>query len=67
MTCWRHLEEWNRAGVWQRLHELLAELHGAGKVGLVSNGDWFFARSGCEAWPKAVRARWIAPVRMDLD
>jgi transposase len=30
MTCWRRLEEWNRAGVWQRLHELLlAELHGA--------------------------------------
>ena len=20
MTCWRRLEEWNRAGVWQRLH-----------------------------------------------
>ena len=27
MTCWRRLEEWNRAGVWQKLHEvLLAEL-----------------------------------------
>lgn len=23
MTCWRRLEEWNRAGVWQQLHELL--------------------------------------------
>jgi transposase len=23
MTCWRRLDEWNRAGVWQRLHELL--------------------------------------------
>ncbi len=30
MTCWRRLDEWNRAGVWQRLHELmLAELQGA--------------------------------------
>ena len=33
MTCWRRLEEWNRAGVWQRLHELLlAELHAAGAI-----------------------------------
>jgi len=23
MTCWRRLEQWNRDGVWQRLHELL--------------------------------------------
>jgi hypothetical protein len=35
MTRWRRLEEWNRAGVWRRLHEVLpAELHGAGKL------DW---------------------------
>jgi hypothetical protein len=27
MTCWRRLRDWNEAGVWQRLHELLlAEL-----------------------------------------
>jgi hypothetical protein len=33
MTCWRRLDEWNRAKVWQRPHELLlAELHGAGKL-----------------------------------
>ena len=31
MTCWRRLDEWNQAGVWQRLHELLlAELQGVG-------------------------------------
>lgn len=31
MTCWRRLRDWNEAGVWQRLHELLlAELRGAG-------------------------------------
>ena len=23
MTCWRRLDEWQEAGVWQRLHELL--------------------------------------------
>lgn len=30
MTCWRRLRDWNEAGVWQRLHEvLLAELNAA--------------------------------------
>ncbi|MFD3621645.1 IS5 family transposase [Streptomyces sp. NPDC058676] len=30
MTCWRRLRDWNEAGVWQRLHELLlAELRRA--------------------------------------
>jgi len=23
MTCWRRLRDWHKAGVWQRLHELL--------------------------------------------
>jgi len=23
VTCWRRLQEWQQAGVWQRLHELL--------------------------------------------
>ena len=35
MTCWRRLEEWNRSGVWERLHHaLLDELQDAGKL------DW---------------------------
>ena len=25
MTCWRRLHEWQQAGVWQQLHELLLE------------------------------------------
>src|SRR3954468_5940693 len=30
MTCWRRLKEWQEAGVWQRLHEvLLAKLNEA--------------------------------------
>ncbi|WP_412544434.1 IS5 family transposase [Longispora sp. K20-0274] len=30
MTCWRRLRDWNDAGVWQQLHEvLLTELRGA--------------------------------------
>jgi transposase len=35
MTCWRRLQEWQQAGVWQRLHEaLLAKLHEADRI------DW---------------------------
>ena len=35
MTCWRRLEEWHEAGVWQTLHDLLlAELRSADRL------DW---------------------------
>ena len=31
MTCWRRLREWQEAGVWQQLHEvMLAKLNNAG-------------------------------------
>ena len=33
VTCWRRLRDWNDAGVWQKLHELLlAELRAAGML-----------------------------------
>ena len=33
MTCWRRLRDWQEAGVWDRLQEvLLAKLQGAGKI-----------------------------------
>lgn len=35
MTCWRYLQAWQKAGVWQKLHEvLLAKLHQADQI------DW---------------------------
>jgi transposase len=35
MTCWRRLEEWRRAGVWESLHAAaLAKLRGADEI------DW---------------------------
>src|SRR5574341_2153543 len=35
MTCWRRLRDWQLAGVWQALHELLlAQLQGADQI------DW---------------------------
>lgn len=64
MTCWRRLEEWNDAGVWQRLHEeLLAELNAAGKLdwsrAVIDSSHARAARRG----PKADRARSTAPSR----
>ena len=38
MTCWRRLRDWNEAGVWRRLHELLlAELRAANLPGTAPN------------------------------
>lgn len=35
MTCWRRLRDWQQAGVWQRLHQVLLErLANAGRL------DW---------------------------
>lgn len=64
MTCWRRLQEWNRAGVWQRLHELLlAELQAAGKLdwsrAVIDSSHVRAARRG----PKADRVRSTAPER----
>ncbi len=35
MTCWRRLREWERAGVWQRLHQVLLE-----KLQAADQIDW---------------------------
>ena len=33
MTCWRRLDEWQQAGVWDELHALLlARLRAAGEI-----------------------------------
>lgn len=64
MTCWRRLRDWNEAGVWSRLHELLlAELHSAGRLdwdrAVIDTSHIRAARRG----PKAGRARSTAPGR----
>jgi len=58
VTCWRRLEEWQRAGVWQRLHALLlAELRAAGQLEwsrAVVDGSHVQAKKGAR---KPARAR----------
>jgi transposase len=60
MTCWRRLHEWQQAGVWERLHEvLLCKLHRAELI------DW--SRAAIDSSHvravggarKRVRAQWI--------
>jgi transposase len=39
VTCWRCLRDWQRAGVWYRLHRVLLD-----KLGLSGRIDWSRAR-----------------------
>jgi len=58
-TCWRRLDEWQRAGVWERLHGLLLDrLRAAGEIEwsrAVVDSSHVQAKKGA---PKRARARW---------
>jgi transposase len=60
-TCYRRLDEWQRAGVWERLHaRLLAELRAAGELEwsrAVADSSHVQAKKGA---PRRARARLIA-------
>jgi transposase len=61
MTCWRRLRDWDAAGVWQRLHEvLLAELRAGGQLELAATvADASYVRAFLGA-PTPAPALWIA-------
>jgi transposase len=58
VTCWRRLEEWQQAGVWERLHALLlSRLRAAGEIEwsrAVVDSSQIQAKKGA---PKRARAR----------
>jgi transposase len=62
-TCYRRLDEWQQAGVWERLHAvLLARLRAAGELEwarAVADSSQVQAKKGA---PKRARARSIAAV-----
>jgi hypothetical protein len=65
MTCWRRLRDWNEAGVWQRLHEvLLAELRAAARRGTEHGSGLGVHRWVVEGafallpWFRRLRIRW---------
>jgi len=61
-TCYRRLDEWQQAGVWERLHALLlAELRAAGELEwsrAVADSSHVQAKKGA---PRRARARLIEP------
>jgi transposase len=63
-TCYRRLDEWQQAGVWERLHALLlAELRAAGELEwerAVADSSHVQAKKGA---PKRARARSIAAAK----
>jgi transposase len=63
VTCWRRLEEWQRAGVWERLHALLlSHLRAAGEIEwarAVADSSQIQAKKGA---PRRARARLTEPV-----
>ena len=60
-TCYRRLDEWQRAGVWERLHQLLlSQLRAAGELEwarAVADSSHVQAKKGA---PRRARARLIA-------
>jgi len=62
VTCWRRLDEWQRAGVWERLHAvLLSRLRAAGEIEwsrAVADSSHVQAKKGA---PRRARARLIEP------
>src|SRR5881394_648453 len=61
-TCYRRMVEWERAGVWERLHaQLLSELRAAGELEwsrAVADSSHVQAKKGA---PRRARARLIEP------
>jgi transposase len=62
VTCWRRMDAWQKAGVWERLHELLlARLRAAGEIEwsrAVADSSHVQAKKGA---PRRARARLIEP------
>ncbi len=58
-TCWRRLDEWQQAGVWERLHGLLLDrLRAAGEIEwsrAIADSSHVQAKKGA---PKRARAQW---------
>ena len=65
ITCWRRLDEWQEAGVWEQLHAvLLARLRAAGEIEwsrAIVDSSQIQAKKGA---PKRVRARSIGAGRV---
>ena len=56
MSCWRRLRDWQAAGVWRRLHQVLLErLHAAGEI------DW--SRASVDSASVSAKKGGLPPAR----
>jgi transposase len=60
MTCWRRLEEWHEAGVWERLHRRLLD-----RLGQADEIDWSRASVDSAAVPALGGAKKQGRIRRD--
>ena len=58
MTCWRRLRDWQKAGVWARLHRVLLD-----RLGLANAIDWSRCSLDSASVPAKRRASSPAPTR----
>src|SRR5215212_9557239 len=69
MTCWRRLRDWQRAGVWQRLHRvLLQRLADAGRIDwsrASADGARVPAKRGAKP-PARIRSTVASPARTTI-
>src|SRR5919202_723769 len=58
VTCWRRLRDWQRAGVWERLHQAFLV-----RLGEADQIDWNRASADSASVPAKGGARKPAPIR----
>jgi transposase len=58
MTCWRRLRDWQEAGVWQRLHQVLLD-----RLGTAGRIDWSRASLDSATVPAKRGASTLAPTQ----
>jgi transposase len=61
-TCWRRLRDWQQAGVWERLHQLLLD-----RLGSRGRIDWSRASLDSASIPAKRGARQPDPIRLTGD
>ncbi len=58
VTCWRRLREWQRRGIWRRLHQVMLE-----RLAAADQIDWSRAALDSRSLPAKGGARRSAPTR----
>jgi transposase len=58
MTCWRRLRDWQAAGLWRRLHQVLLD-----RLGVAGQIDWSRASVDAQSIPAPKRGRRVVRIQ----